>query len=125
MGIDVVEMVVGERTRYVLRIIAGLLGLLFCAVMLIATWIQFHDAWAGELETLQRLGAAALGAARLPCPSALPCCACNMSRRFLTLLTAPAVPAAMGHWRGRNRVRPLAPTVIHRRSFSEPDCLWN
>ncbi|MDI6835316.1 MAG: TRAP transporter small permease [Rhizobiaceae bacterium] len=48
VGVDVVEMMVGDRTRAVLRVLAGLLGLLFCVIMLIATWIQFHDAWAGN-----------------------------------------------------------------------------
>ncbi|RYB95970.1 TRAP transporter small permease subunit [Ciceribacter ferrooxidans] len=48
VGVDVVEMIVGDRTRAVLRVVASLLGLLFCVIMLIATWIQFHDAWAGN-----------------------------------------------------------------------------
>lgn len=48
VGVDVVEMIVGGHTRAVLRVVASLLGLLFCVIMLIATWIQFHDAWAGN-----------------------------------------------------------------------------
>lgn len=96
VGIDVVEMVVGERTRFVLRIIAGLLGLLFCAVMLIATWIQFHDAWAGNWKH-SSVWAPPLWVplAALPVSFAMLCL--QYVAQILTLLTAPAVPAAMGH----------------------------
>jgi TRAP-type C4-dicarboxylate transport system permease small subunit len=48
VGVDVVEMLVGERVRARLKIVGSLLGLTFCAIMLAATWIQFHDAWAGD-----------------------------------------------------------------------------
>lgn len=47
VGVDVVELVVGEQARRRMRLVASLLGLSFCAIMLVATWIQFHDAWAG------------------------------------------------------------------------------
>ena len=45
VGVDVVEFMLGDRARKVLRLVAQLLGLLFCAVMLVASWIQFHEAW--------------------------------------------------------------------------------
>ncbi|MCT7374690.1 TRAP transporter small permease subunit [Chelativorans salis] len=48
VGVDVVELMVSEGVRRRLRLVASLLGLSFCAVMLAATWIQFHDAWAGN-----------------------------------------------------------------------------
>ncbi len=48
--------------------------------------------------------------------------ACNMSARFLTLLDRPGSPEAIAPARP-NRVRPRA-RRHHRRSFSEPDCLW-
>ncbi|WP_157015613.1 TRAP transporter small permease subunit [Mesorhizobium xinjiangense] len=48
VGVDVVDLIVGDNTRRWLRLIASLLGLSFCIVMLAATWIQFHDAWAGN-----------------------------------------------------------------------------
>ncbi|EKF18563.1 TRAP transporter small permease subunit [Nitratireductor pacificus] len=48
VGVDVVELMVGDRTRRWLRVIGSLLGLLFCAIMLVACWIQFHEAWAGN-----------------------------------------------------------------------------
>ncbi|WP_048647351.1 TRAP transporter small permease subunit [Nitratireductor soli] len=48
VGVDVVELMVGERARAWLRIAGSLLGLLFCAIMLVACWIQFHEAWAGN-----------------------------------------------------------------------------
>jgi TRAP-type C4-dicarboxylate transport system permease small subunit len=47
VGVDVVEMVVTERTRRAMRVVASLLGLLFCAIMAYASWLQFHEAWAG------------------------------------------------------------------------------
>jgi TRAP-type C4-dicarboxylate transport system permease small subunit len=48
VGVDVVELMVKERTRARMRIVSSLLGLTFCIVMLIATWVQFHDAWSGN-----------------------------------------------------------------------------
>jgi TRAP-type C4-dicarboxylate transport system permease small subunit len=48
VGVDVVELLVGEGVRRRLRLASSLLGLAFCLVMLAATWIQFHEAWAGN-----------------------------------------------------------------------------
>ena len=48
VGVDVVELMAGERTRAWLRIMGSLLGLSFCAIMLVACWIQFHEAWVGN-----------------------------------------------------------------------------
>jgi TRAP-type C4-dicarboxylate transport system permease small subunit len=48
VGVDVIELMVKERTRARMRIVSSLLGLTFCIVMLIATWVQFHDAWSGN-----------------------------------------------------------------------------
>ncbi|PRD42560.1 hypothetical protein C5748_15790 [Phyllobacterium phragmitis] len=48
VGVDVVELMVGDKVRHGLRIVASFLGLLFCAAMLAAAWIHFHDAWAGN-----------------------------------------------------------------------------
>jgi TRAP-type C4-dicarboxylate transport system permease small subunit len=48
VGVDVIELMVQERTRARLRIVSSLLGLIFCIIMLIATWVQFHDAWSGN-----------------------------------------------------------------------------
>ncbi|WP_163268904.1 TRAP transporter small permease subunit [Chelativorans alearense] len=48
VGVDVVELIVSDGVRRRLRLLASLLGLSFCVIMLAATWIQFHDAWAGN-----------------------------------------------------------------------------
>jgi len=48
VGVDVVDMLLKARTRSRMRLVASLLGLVFCLIMLAATWIQFHDAWAGN-----------------------------------------------------------------------------
>jgi TRAP-type C4-dicarboxylate transport system permease small subunit len=48
VGVDVVELMVGDGARRRLRLLASLLGLAFCAIMLVATWMQFHEAWAGN-----------------------------------------------------------------------------
>jgi TRAP-type C4-dicarboxylate transport system permease small subunit len=48
VGVDVIELMVTERTRARMRVVSSLLGLTFCIIMLIATWVQFHDAWAGN-----------------------------------------------------------------------------
>jgi TRAP-type C4-dicarboxylate transport system permease small subunit len=48
VGVDVVEMMVSSTARRRLQLVGSLFGLLFCAVMLVAGWIQFHDAWAGN-----------------------------------------------------------------------------
>lgn len=48
VGVDVIELMVGERTRSALKIFGSLLGLFFCLIMFVACWIQFHEAWAGN-----------------------------------------------------------------------------
>jgi len=48
VGVDVIEFMVKEQTRARMRIVSSLLGLTFCIIMLIATWVQFHDAWSGN-----------------------------------------------------------------------------
>lgn len=48
VGVDVVDLLLGDRARARLKLVGSLLGLLFCFFMLIATWIQFHEAWAGN-----------------------------------------------------------------------------
>lgn len=48
VGVDVIEMLLGDRARSRLKLIGSFLGLLFCFFMLIATWIQFHEAWLGN-----------------------------------------------------------------------------
>jgi TRAP-type C4-dicarboxylate transport system permease small subunit len=48
VGVDVIELMVKERTRARMRILSSCLGLIFCIIMLIATWVQFHDAWSGN-----------------------------------------------------------------------------
>jgi len=48
VGVDVIEFMVKERTRARMRIVSSVLGLIFCIIMLIATWVQFHDAWSGN-----------------------------------------------------------------------------
>ncbi|MCR4265264.1 TRAP transporter small permease subunit [Nitratireductor sp. ZSWI3] len=48
VGVDVVELIVGDTARRRLRAVASLLGLSFCAIMLAATWVQFHEAWVGN-----------------------------------------------------------------------------
>lgn len=45
VGVDLVELMLGEKARKALRLVAQLLGLTFCAAMLVASWIQFHEAW--------------------------------------------------------------------------------
>ncbi|OYR12420.1 TRAP transporter small permease subunit [Brucella grignonensis] len=47
VGVDVMEMMVSTRTRAGMRLVASLLGLAFCTIMLVATWMQFHEAWIG------------------------------------------------------------------------------
>ncbi|PII38032.1 membrane protein [Sinorhizobium meliloti CCBAU 01290] len=94
VGIDVVEMVVGDRTRYVLA------SLRACSVPVLrghadATWIQFHDAWAGNWKH-SSVWAPPLWVplAALPVSFAMLCL--QYVAQILTLLTAPAVPAAKG-----------------------------
>ncbi len=48
VGVDVIEIMVQERTRARMRIVSSFLGLIFCIIMLIASWVQFHDAWSGN-----------------------------------------------------------------------------
>ncbi len=48
VGVDVVDMMLGDAARRRLKTIGSLLGLAFCIIMLAASWIQFHDAWAGN-----------------------------------------------------------------------------
>lgn len=48
VGVDVVEMLLADRARARLRLVGSFLGLLFCLLMFVATWIQFHEAWLGN-----------------------------------------------------------------------------
>ena len=51
VGVDVVPMLVGGRTRLWLARIANLLGFLFCAGMLYASWFYLHEAWVENWKT--------------------------------------------------------------------------
>jgi TRAP-type C4-dicarboxylate transport system permease small subunit len=51
VGVDVIEMVVRPRTRRVMRFAASVLGFVFCAAMLYASWIYFHEVWENEWRT--------------------------------------------------------------------------
>ncbi|MFC3166166.1 TRAP transporter small permease subunit [Ciceribacter thiooxidans] len=95
VGVDVVEMMVGDRTRAVLRVLAGLLGLIFCVIMLIATWIQFHDAWAGNWKH-SSVWAPPLWVplAALPISFAMLCL--QYLAQLATLVTALRAPVASG-----------------------------
>lgn len=48
VGVDVIELLLADKARARLRLVGSCLGLLFCLLMLAATWIQFHEAWAGN-----------------------------------------------------------------------------
>jgi len=45
VGVDVIEHLVGDVTRRRLRLAACWLGLIFCAIMAVAGWMNFHEAW--------------------------------------------------------------------------------
>ena len=46
VGVDVIEHLVGGAMRRRLRLAGCWLGLAFCTIMLVAGWINFHEAWA-------------------------------------------------------------------------------
>jgi TRAP-type C4-dicarboxylate transport system permease small subunit len=48
VGVDVIEHLVSDKTRLWLRLAGCWLGLIFCSVMLVAGWINFHEAWVNE-----------------------------------------------------------------------------
>ncbi|NKN39504.1 TRAP transporter small permease [Agrobacterium sp. a22-2] len=48
VGVDVVELLLADRARARLRLVGSMLGLVFCILMTVATWIQFHEAWVGN-----------------------------------------------------------------------------
>lgn len=48
VGVDVIEHLVGDATRVRLRLAGCWLGLAFCAVMTVASWLTFHEAWVNE-----------------------------------------------------------------------------
>jgi TRAP-type C4-dicarboxylate transport system permease small subunit len=45
VGVDVIEHIVSDATRRRLRLAACWLSLAFCAIMLVAGWLNFHEAW--------------------------------------------------------------------------------
>lgn len=45
VGVDVIEHLVSDATRLKLRLAGCVLGLVFCVIMLVAGWINFHEAW--------------------------------------------------------------------------------
>ncbi|HLP70788.1 MAG TPA: TRAP transporter small permease [Rhizobium sp.] len=95
VGVDVVEMIVGDRTRAVLRVVASLLGLLFCVIMLIATWIQFHDAWAGNWKH-SSVWAPPLWVPLSALPVSFAMLCLQYVAQLLTLLTALRAPLTAG-----------------------------
>lgn len=96
VGVDVVEMMVGNRTRAVLRVVASLLGLLFCVIMLIATWIQFHDAWAGNWKH-SSVWAPPLWVPLAALPISFTMLCLQYVAQVATLLTALRAPVTGGH----------------------------
>ena len=48
VGVDVIEHLVSDSTRLKLRLAGCWLGLIFCAIMLVAGWINFHEAWVND-----------------------------------------------------------------------------
>lgn len=96
VGVDVVEMMVGNRTRAVLRVVASLLGLLFCVIMLIATWIQFHDAWAGNWRH-SSVWAPPLWVPLAALPASFAMLCLQYVAQIMTLGSALAAPVANGH----------------------------
>jgi TRAP-type C4-dicarboxylate transport system permease small subunit len=48
VGVDVVELALNPGPRRVLKIVGAVLGLIFCAVMLVASVIALEEAWAGN-----------------------------------------------------------------------------
>ncbi len=96
VGVDVVEMIVGDRTRAVLRVVASLLGLLFCVIMLIATWIQFHDAWAGNWKH-SSVWAPPLWVPLSALPVSFAMLCLQYVAQLLTLLAASRAPLTAGH----------------------------
>ncbi|TWG97946.1 TRAP-type C4-dicarboxylate transport system permease small subunit [Mesorhizobium sp. J18] len=51
IGVDVIEHLVGEATRRRLRLAGCWLGFVFCVIMLVASWINFHEAWVNNWTT--------------------------------------------------------------------------
>lgn len=48
VGVDVIEHLVSDVTRLKLRLAGCWLGLAFCGIMLVASWINFQEAWVNE-----------------------------------------------------------------------------
>lgn len=48
VGVDVIEHLIGDAARRRLRILGCWLGLTFCLALLVASWINFHEAWANN-----------------------------------------------------------------------------
>lgn len=48
VGVDVVELMLSDRNRRFLRLVGAVFGLIFCVVMLAATWVPFEEAWTGN-----------------------------------------------------------------------------
>lgn len=51
VGVDVIEMMVRDRARRMLRLVGDVLGLAFCAAMLVASLMFFIEAWENEWNT--------------------------------------------------------------------------
>jgi TRAP-type C4-dicarboxylate transport system permease small subunit len=46
VGVDVIETMAKPHVRRGLRFLGSVLGLGFCAMMFVASWMYFHEAWA-------------------------------------------------------------------------------
>lgn len=103
VGVDVVEMLVNDRARVRLKLVGSLLGLAFCAIMLAATWVQFHDAWAGNWRH-SSVWAPPLWIPLLALPIGFAVLCLQYVAQILSLLTTGAV--------GEERHAPLAENPI-------------
>lgn len=51
VGVDFIQMLVGKRTRLWMDRAGAWIGLIFCALMTVASWLHFHEALEGGWTT--------------------------------------------------------------------------
>ena len=112
VGVDVIEMLLSERNRLRLKVVGSFLGLIFCIVMLAATWVQFEEAWTGNWKH------SSVWAPRLWIPlAALPVgfllLCLQYVAQIIVLLRLGREPAAVGDLPSSHLPLPATPAAEH------------
>lgn len=112
VGVDVVELMLSDRNRRVLRLVGAVFGLIFCVVMLAATWVQFEEAWTGNWKH-SSVWAPPLWLPLASLPAGFLLLSLQYVAQILVLLGLGQQPGAVSDLPGSGLPLPATPTNEH------------